>query len=166
MCQQDVDECVLCFRRFAAEAWSRNQRHQSRYCWWDPRERHQCEFIYYSSYTHHFYVYHYAHCKGSQEPLNWGGSIRVILKVFQWFRLNCPVTSCVVWPLVCLCRRTSWWWSSEMWSRPTQRFASSSCRRPLTPPCSENTSSTAPSSRCSDAPSLSKVPLTHLTFCQ
>lgn len=66
----------------------------------------------------------------------------------------------VVWPCVCLCRRTSWWWSSETWFRPTRRSASSSCQPPSTPPCSESISSTVPSSRCSDAPSLFKVPPT------
>ena len=58
---------------------------------------------------------------------------------------------------VCVCRRTSCWWSSETWSRPTHRSALSSCRPPSTPPCSESTSSTVPSSRCSDELSLFKV---------
>lgn len=131
VCLQDADECVWCFRSSAAEAWSRNQRNQSRDRWWDPRERHQREFI------HHKYT---ELCLVSS-----------FLSCCQCFRWKCRVMSCVV------CRRTSWWWSWGTWSRPTQRSASSSCRPPSTPPCSENTSSTPPSSRCSDAPSLFKV---------
>lgn len=127
--QQDVDEEVLCFRCFAAKAGSRNPRHQSRYRWWDPRERHQREFILWCT----------------------------DIYLFSRSRHDSFVVS------VRLCRRTSWWWSSETWSRPTQRSASSSCQPPSTPPCSENTSSTAPSSRCSDAPSLFKVSAAHFS---
>lgn len=46
-----IDQVHFFFRSFTAQVRSRNQRHQSRYCGRDPRERHQCKFTSASKYS-------------------------------------------------------------------------------------------------------------------